>query len=101
MKSLILMAAIALGAVSGVSPAYAAACFPAASDVVSLGEGPARAYAERSLEKHINEQKQLISSRGETFGRILGRKIDCKPFPNLLGANEWQCVGKAKVCAGK
>jgi hypothetical protein len=95
------LAGVAVCAICAAAPANAVTCFPAASDVVSLGEATTRVYAERSLDKHVEEKKQLIATRGESVGQIRGRQMDCKPFPNLLGADEWQCIGKARVCASK
>ena len=95
------LAGAAVCAICATATANAGTCFPAASDVVSLGEAAARAYAERSLDKHVEEKKQLITTRGESVGDIRGRQMDCKPFPNVLGADEWQCIGTARVCASK
>lgn len=81
--------------------AHAAKCFPAASDVVSLGEKAARSYAENSLDKSIAQQQQLLESLGEKAPDSVKKTLDCKPFPNVLGADEWRCVGSAKVCTGK
>jgi hypothetical protein len=82
------------------APQVAAAtqCFPVDADVVSLGEKAAHAYAERSLDKHIAETTQMIESRGDKAAGAIDRAIDCKHFPNVLGADEWRCLGKAKVC---
>jgi len=92
-------AALCVCLLTAAAPAKAGICFPASSDVVSLGEAAARAYATRSLDAKIEETKQLIAARGETVGRIAGRQIDCEPYANILGADEWQCRGKARVCA--
>jgi hypothetical protein len=78
----------------------AAKCFPAASDVVSLGQKSARSYAETSLDKSIAQQTQLLESIGEKAPNSVKKTLDCKPFPNVLGADEWRCVGSAKVCGG-
>jgi hypothetical protein len=75
-----------------------AACFPVTSDVVSLGEKSARSYAERSLDRNIENKKRMISSTGAEIGPVRNREMSCKPFPNVLGADEWQCLGKARVC---
>jgi hypothetical protein len=75
-----------------------AGCNPVRADVVSLGEKPARAYATRSLEKGIEEEKQTIASTGRQIGRVEKKELTCKPFPNLIGANEWRCTGEARVC---
>lgn len=77
-----------------------AGCFPVKSEVVSLGEKAARFYAERSLVKAIDEQKGSLESSGGQFGRVTRSALSCKPFPNLIGADEWRCVGEAKVCSG-
>jgi hypothetical protein len=68
------------------------------SEVVSLGENAAKAYAERSLDRGIEKEQNVIASRGEAVGRITREELNCAPFPNLLGADEWRCVGAAKVC---
>lgn len=81
--------------------AQAAKCFPAASDVVSLGEKTARSYADASLDKSIAQQQQLLETLGEKAPNSVKKTLDCKPFPNVLGADEWRCVGSAKVCTGK
>jgi hypothetical protein len=75
-----------------------AGCFPVRSEVVSLGEKAARFYAERSLVKAIDEQKGSVESAGDQLGRVTKSELDCQPFPNLIGADEWRCVGAAKVC---
>ena len=77
-----------------------AGCFPVKSEVVSLGEKAARFYAERSLNKAIDEQKTSVESSGSQLGRITKGGLNCQPFPNLIGADEWRCVGEAKVCTG-
>jgi hypothetical protein len=82
------------------SVAHAAKCFPARSDVVSLGEKAARAYSEASLDDSISQQRQLLDSLGEKAPAAVRKTLDCKPFPNVLGADEWRCVGSAKVCSG-
>jgi hypothetical protein len=97
MKCLVVL----IGLLVAPGSAAAAQCLPADSDVVSLGEKAARAYGERSLNKHIAERSLAIESRGEKVSRIVKRSMDCKPFPNLLGADEWRCVGSARVCTGK
>ena len=78
--------------------AAAAACFPVKSDVVSLGEAAARGYAQRSLDKSINDETQRVETTGATVGRVVKKPLDCEHFPNLIGANEWRCIGDAKVC---
>lgn len=81
-----------------VSAPASAACFPVKTEIVSLGEKSARSYAERSLTQHIENEKQMIASTGAEIGRIAKGEMSCKPFPNLLGADEWRCVGEASVC---
>ena len=73
-------------------------CFPVKSEVVSLGEKAARFYAERSLVKEIEEQKGSVEASGSQLGRVTKSALNCQPFPNLIGADEWRCVGEAKVC---
>jgi hypothetical protein len=75
-----------------------AACTPVASDVVSLGEKAARFYSERSLTAAVEAERQRLASAAMVSGRIT-RAMTCQPFPNLLGADEWRCVGKGKVCS--
>ncbi len=77
-----------------------AGCFPVKSEVVSLGEKAARFYAERSLAKEIDEQKGSVEASGSQLGRVSKTALNCQPFPNLIGADEWRCVGEAKVCTG-
>jgi hypothetical protein len=76
-----------------------AGCNPVKADVVSLGEKPARAYTTRSLDKGIEEEKQTITSTGGRVGKIVKKDLTCKPFPNLIGADEWRCTGEARVCS--
>lgn len=76
-----------------------AACFPLKSEVVSLGEAAARAYAQRSLEKAVEDETRRIKGSGGEIGRVAKKTLDCKPFPNILGADEWRCVGEATVCS--
>jgi hypothetical protein len=91
---------IAAGVAVTILPGAAAAgCNPVKSDVVSLGEKPARAYATRSLDKAIEDEKQTIAATGKEIGRIVKKDMACKPFPNLIGANEWRCIGEARVCS--
>jgi hypothetical protein len=78
--------------------AQAAVCTPVGSEVVSLGEKAARFYSERSLSSAIDSEKQRIEATGGKLGHI-SRSMDCSPFPNLIGADEWRCVGKGKVCS--
>lgn len=93
---LLITAAIAIAILPCVAEA---GCNPVKSEVVSLGEKPARAYATRSLDKGIEEEKQTITSTGRQIGRIVKKDLTCKPFPNLIGADEWRCVGEARVCS--
>ncbi|WP_088343466.1 MULTISPECIES: hypothetical protein [Rhodomicrobium] len=78
--------------------AAGATCMPVSSDIVSLGEQAARFYAQRSLDNGVEEQKKALEASGREVGKIDKRALDCKHFPNLLGADEWRCVGAAKVC---
>jgi hypothetical protein len=75
-----------------------AGCAPVGSEVVSLGQKAARFYSERSLTNAIDSEKQRIEALGTKVGNI-SRSMDCSPFPNLIGADEWRCVGKGKVCS--
>jgi hypothetical protein len=84
-------------AASGASP-VAAACTPLKADVVSLGKETARAYAERSMASKIKAEKDLIESLGKEAGRVTESDYSCTPFGNVLGADEWRCVGQAKIC---
>ena len=96
-RSLLVLALIGLALPAGVAHA---ACFPVKSEVVSLGEKAARFYAERSLLKAIDEQKGSLESSGERQTRVTRSDLACKEYPNLIGADEWRCVGEAKVCSG-
>jgi len=96
-RPILVLALIGLALPGGVAHA---ACFPVKSEVVSLGEKAARFYAERSLLKAIDEQKGSIESSGEPKIRITRSDLACKEYPNLIGADEWRCVGEAKVCSG-
>jgi hypothetical protein len=75
-----------------------AACNPVKSEVVSLGEKAARFYSERSLQEAIATEKGRLATVGASIGPVT-KSMDCKPFPNLVGADEWRCVGTGKVCA--
>jgi hypothetical protein len=75
-----------------------AGCLPVKAEVVSLGEKAARFYTERSLIKHIDEEKRAVESSGREIGRIVKGELACAPYPNLIGADEWRCTGEAKVC---
>ena len=90
-----LVAACLLGIVAGDAKA---GCFPVKTDVVSLGEASARAYAQRSLDTGVDDERRRVESTGAAVGRVTKKPLDCKPFPNLIGANEWRCIGDAKIC---
>jgi len=81
-----------------ISTAHAGPCFPVNSEVVSLGEQAARYYATRSLDQQIEDRRQVFSASGRSVGRIDRQALVCSPFLNILGADEWQCRGTAKVC---
>lgn len=89
----------ALAAISVADTAAAQTCFPVTSDVVSLGQANARAYAERSLDRAIAARKSSIETSGKTLAKVTRNDLACAPFPNLLGADEWRCTGRARVCA--
>jgi hypothetical protein len=74
-----------------------AECTPLSSEVVSIGERAARFYTERSLSQAIEDERRRLSASGGTAGPVT-RNMECKPFPNLIGADEWRCIGHAKVC---
>ncbi len=76
----------------------AADCRPLKSDVVSVGQDSARHYAERSLRKAIDAAKDSIVSSGAKVARVTKPVVTCKPFWNIIGADEWRCAGEAKVC---
>ncbi len=98
MRSSFVFLGVLLGAL--MHPAVASAvCFPVKTDIVSLGERSARSYAERSLNKHIEDQRRVLKSTGAAQSRVVKRELSCKPFPNVLGADEWRCIGQAKVCS--
>ena len=97
MRSILVLPAVLIGAL--VYPAMASAvCFPVKTDIVSLGEKSARFYAERRLSENIEDQKSVLKSAGSAQSRVVKRELSCKPFPNVLGADEWRCIGQAKVC---
>jgi hypothetical protein len=75
-----------------------ASCFPVKTDNISLGEKPARAYAERSLNKGIEAETRRLQAAGAQIGRVVRKELTCKHFPNVLGADEWRCLGEARVC---
>jgi hypothetical protein len=73
-------------------------CTPLRSDVVSLGERSARFYSDRAIDKAIEGERQRLQSIGLATAKVT-KAMDCHHFPNLLGADEWQCIGQAKVCS--
>ena len=75
-----------------------AECTPLSSDVVSIGQKNARGYSERSLTAAIKGEQERLKSTGLAAGRVT-KSIACKPYPNVIGADEWQCQGQAKVCS--
>jgi hypothetical protein len=89
------MAVCLSGAVAG---SARAGCFPVKSDVVSLGEVAARFYAQRSLDRSVDGERERVESTGAAVGRVVKKELSCKPYPNLIGANEWRCLGEARVC---
>ena len=72
-------------------------CAPVKSEVVSLGEKAARFYSEKSLIRAIDGEKERIETMGAKLGPV-AKSISCAPYPNLIGADEWRCVGEGKVC---
>lgn len=82
-------------------PASAKTCFPVETEVVSLGEANARAYAKRSLDREIERRERSLETSGRGVGKVSRGEFDCAPYPNLLGADEWQCAGSARVCAAE
>jgi len=79
--------------------AAARTCFPLQTEVVSLGENNARAYTDRSLQRAIAARKTSLEASGRSVGRVTRGELDCAPYPNILGADEWRCTGRARVCA--
>jgi hypothetical protein len=79
------------------APAHAE-CTRVGSDVVSIGQKNARAYSQRSLAAAIEGEQQRLKSVGLVPGHVT-RGMACKPYPNVIGADEWQCQGYAKVCS--
>ena len=73
-------------------------CTPLKSDVVSLGQKAARFYSERSLTTAIDGERARLQATGSGAAKVT-KAMDCKPYPNLIGADEWRCIGEAKVCA--
>jgi hypothetical protein len=92
-----MIAACAAGLTMGAFSAHAA-CSSLSSDVVSLGERAARYYSERSLIKAIDDERNRFGTVGLVSARVT-KSMDCKPYPNLIGADEWRCVGAAKICS--
>lgn len=81
-----------------ISGAALADCRPLSSDVVAIGKKNAYQYSERSLRKAIESEKESIISSGAKVAKVTKQTITCKPFNNILGADEWRCIGDAKVC---
>jgi hypothetical protein len=98
MKHNALFTIAAAGLAAMLAAPAAADCRPLKTDVVGLGEKSPRGYAGRNLQKAIEAEKDSITVSGGKAGRVTKPTITCKPFPNLIGANEWRCVGEAKVC---
>ena len=73
-------------------------CVPLGSDSVSLGEKAARYYADNRLNAAIESERQRLETVGKVSGRV-SKTMNCAPYPNLIGADEWRCVGAAKVCS--
>jgi len=86
-------------AFSSAGSTVAQPCFPVSSEVVSLGERNARAYAMRSLDREIAMRKASLTATGQQVGKVARDDLNCAPFPNLIGADEWRCKGRARVCA--
>jgi hypothetical protein len=85
-------------ALVGFTGAAHADCTPVNSEVVSLGEKAARFYSDRSLTGAIESEKRRIEAVGAKPGKIT-QSMECAPYPNLIGADEWRCAGKGKVCS--
>jgi hypothetical protein len=90
-----------IAAALAATPAASQTCFPVSREVVSLGEANAQGYADRSLDRAIAARKASIRASGRDVGRITRAKLDCAPYPNVLGADEWRCTGRAQVCAAE
>jgi hypothetical protein len=73
-------------------------CTPVKSEVVSLGQKAARWYSERSLTNAIDDEKRRLEATGIKLGAVT-KSMNCVPYPNLIGADEWRCVGDGKVCS--
>jgi hypothetical protein len=93
----VMFAAVAAMLALGASAAHAE-CMPLKSDVVSLGEKAARFYSERSLKNAVEDEQRHMVATGLATGRVV-KAMDCKPYPNLIGADEWRCQGEATVCS--
>lgn len=91
------MAAAAAILALGAGAAHAG-CMPVKSDVVSLGKNTARLYSERSLQTAVADEQRRLSATGLVPGRVV-KEMNCQPYPNLLGADEWRCQGEATVCS--
>ena len=89
--------AVSLSLLAGAGTAEAT-CMPVPSEVVSHGEKAARFYSERSLKRGIEAEQRRLGSIALTPVKVT-KTLTCVPYPNLLGADEWRCVGDAKVCA--
>ncbi len=83
------------------TPGAAAAqtCFPVKSEVVSLGQENAEVYTGRSLDRAIAARTEMIEASGREVGNVTREDLECAPYPNLIGADEWRCAGRAVVCA--
>ncbi|MFP4537210.1 MAG: hypothetical protein ACLFPA_02820 [Dichotomicrobium sp.] len=86
--------------VATITPGAAKTCFPVSSEVVSLGKDNARAYAGRRLEEAVAARQDSIVASGQRVSEVKSRELTCEPYANLIGADEWQCAGHARVCAG-
>ena len=80
------------------APAAAKTCFPVAAEVVSLGEANARAYTARALDREIRQRQSALEVTGASVGRVARSDLECAPYPNIIGADEWRCAGEARVC---
>lgn len=97
--SIVAVSFAAMLTVSAIAPAAAKTCFPVSSEVVSLGEDNARAYAGRRLDEAVAARQNSIEASGRSVSGVRGKELTCAPYPNLIGADEWQCAGSARVCA--
>lgn len=91
----------AMPMVAAITPAAAKTCFPVSSEVVSLGKDNARVYAGRRLDEAIAARQSSLEASGRNVSEVRGKELTCAPYPNLIGADEWQCAGSARVCAGE